>query len=80
MTVTDILPQLTEIFRDVFDDPGIELTDNMTADDFPAWDSLQHIKLIIAIEAHFEIKFRTAEIENLTDVRTLLTSIDKKVS
>ena len=37
----------------------------MTADDVPDWDSLQHINLIIAVEKEFGISFATSEIGGL---------------
>ena len=43
MTRNEVQEQLQEIFRDVFDDESIELTDEMTANDVEDWDSLSHI-------------------------------------
>ena len=71
-----------QVFRDVFGEDQIVLTDDMTADDIPGWDSLGHLNLIIAIEKRFGIKFATAEISRLKDdgqnVGTLLALIARK--
>ncbi len=64
-----------EVFRDVFDDPTLEVTDKMTADDVDGWDSLTHINLIIALEKRFGIKFATAEISRLKDEGSNVGSI-----
>ena len=71
-----------QVFREVFGEDQIVLTDDMTADDIPGWDSLGHLNLIIAIEKRFGIKFATAEISRLKDdgqnVGTLLALIARK--
>lgn len=45
MDKNTVKSRLTTVFRDVFDDDGIELSDSTTADDIEAWDSLEHITL-----------------------------------
>lgn len=71
-----------QVFRDVFDDDTIVLTDAMTAADVPGWDSLGHLNLFIAIEKRFGLKFATAEISRLKDedqnIGTLLALIARK--
>jgi len=71
-----------QIFRDVFGDDQLVLTDTMTAADVPGWDSLGHLNLIIAMEKRFGIKFATAEISRLKDegqnVGTLLALVETK--
>ena len=65
--MTDVLDGFQTVFRDVFDDPELVVTDQMTAEDVDGWDSLNHINLIIALERAFGIKFATAEISRLKD-------------
>jgi acyl carrier protein len=76
--------ELQTVFRDVFGDDGIVLDGPMTAEDFPGWDSLAHINLIIAVERHFGIRFATAEISGLKadgqNIGTFLGLINKKLS
>ncbi len=54
-----------ELFREVFEDPDLEIFDEMTAHEVERWDSLEHINLIIATENSFKIKFTTAEMSRL---------------
>jgi acyl carrier protein len=68
MNENDILIELTQVFRDVFDDDDIVLTPEMTADNIDGWDSQTHVILIVAAEQRFGIKFRTAELESLKNV------------
>ncbi|MHA4875364.1 acyl carrier protein, partial [Enterococcus faecium] len=54
------------------------ITPETTADDVEEWDSLSHIRLIVAVERAFGIKFANAEIESLENVGDLIGAIDKK--
>ena len=65
MTDQEIRSRLNEIFRDVFDDQSIRVTDAMTAKDVEEWDSLNHINLIVAVEGSFKIKFTTKEVRQV---------------
>ena len=80
MTTEQIYSQLTEIFRDLFDDDSIVLKPETTAADVPGWDSFNHINLIVATEAKFKIKFNTAEVESLRNVGHLVDVIQAKLA
>jgi acyl carrier protein len=56
-----------QVFRDVFEDDQLVLTDNLTAPDVPGWDSLGHLNLVIALEKRFGIRFASAEIARLKE-------------
>ena len=71
----EIFEQLTEIFRDVFDDDSIELTDDTCADDIDEWDSLMHITLIGTIEAEYDIKFPMKDVVGMKNVGELVEKI-----
>lgn len=75
----EITEKLTTIFREVFDDETIVLSDELTADDVDAWDSLSHVNLIIAIEIAFDIEFKQSEILNFANVGELKDSITRKL-
>ena len=80
MTDDEILQKLTPVFRDVFDNPELELSPSTTADDVEEWDSVNHITLIVEIEQKFGIKFQTAELEELKNVGELVRLISSKLS
>ena len=80
MASQEIYKQLTEIFRDLFDDDTIVLTPETTAADIEGWDSFNHINLIVATEARFGIKFRTAELEGLHNVGHLVRLVQEKLA
>ena len=57
----DVYRRLTEIFHDVFDDDSIVVTPELTASDVPEWDSLSHIRLVLAVQRAFQVKFSAAQ-------------------
>lgn len=71
--------QLTEVFREVFDNDSIELTPNTTAADIPDWDSVAHVGLMVAIEERLKIKFKSSELEALHNVGQLAGLIEYKI-
>jgi acyl carrier protein len=74
----DIKAQLEIVFRDVFDDDGITISDEMTASDLEDWDSLSHIQLIVAIEQAFSVRFKTSEIVGLKNVGEFMSTLKNK--
>lgn len=79
-SIEHIYQRLTDIFREVFDDQSIMPTPEMKAGDVPEWDSLNHINLIVAIEARFKIKFKSTELESLRNVGHLVELIERKLN
>ena len=75
-----IYDDLNGIFREVFDDPALTVGPETTAADVPDWDSQNHIALIVATEAHFGVRFRTAELESLKNVSDFVKLIQAKVA
>ena len=63
--------ELEQLFRDVFGDDTIELTEETTARDVPQWDSLGHVNLMFAIEERFGVRFRGNELAEFANVGEL---------
>jgi acyl carrier protein len=82
MNADRILDEIRTIMNDVFDTDLGEGSVNLdtTAKDIEGWDSLSHIRLIVAIERKFAVKFRNAEIEGLTRVGDLVALIEEKAA
>jgi acyl carrier protein len=73
-----ILQRVGEIMSDTFDLDDLKVTRETAADDIEEWDSLTHVRLIVAIERAFKIKFSNAEIERLRNVGDLVDAIASK--
>jgi len=80
MNTAQIYSQLTDVFHEVFEDQSVVPTPTLTASEVKEWDSLNHINLIVAIEARFKIKFKTAELESLRNVGQLADIIAQKLN
>ena len=78
MSEAETYVALTRLFQQVFDDDTITIRPETTADDIPGWDSQAHITLVVATEVHFDITFRTAEVESLRNVAELVQLIELK--
>ena len=68
---------LTDVFRDVFEDPSLTLTRAMTSKDVRDWDSFNHVRLIISVEQKFGISLPTHEVVDLRNVGELIDLIGK---
>lgn len=71
--------RLQQVFREVFDDEDIEISDETTARDIPGWDSLTHISLIVGVESEFGLRFNVGEVNGLKDVGELRRLIESKL-
>ncbi len=68
MNREQVFAKLTEVFRDVFDDEDIVLSDRTSANDIEDWDSLEHINLIAAVEKAFRMRFTMREVSGMKNV------------
>ena len=80
MEKNEIVSRLTPIFRDVFDNDALVVSEGMTAADVPTWDSLSNINMIIAVERAFGVKFSIKDVRNLKNVGELLELIKRKAA
>ena len=79
MQPDEIKSRLTPIFRDVFSDDALVVSENMTAQEVPAWDSLSHINMIMAVEKAFDVRFSIKDVRVMKNVGGLIDLIMKKV-
>lgn len=74
----EIFKRLNEVFRDVFDDDGIEVTASTVADDIEDWDSMMHITLIGAVEDEFSMRFKMGEVSTMKNVGEMVRIISER--
>ena len=78
-TYEQIKEDVQEIFRDIFDDDSIVVTETLNAKDIYDWDSLMQIRLVEAIESHFKIGFVYDEVSGMKNVGDMLNMIKNKM-
>lgn len=67
------------IFREVFDQPELQIFDHMQAKDVEGWDSLTHVTLIVALEEAFKVQFSTVEVMGFQNVGEMLACLRGKL-
>ena len=80
MSKEEIFEKLNEVFRDVFDDDSIVVTETTTADDIDDWDSLEHINLLAAVEQEFGMKFNMGQVVSMKNVGEMADIIISQIS
>ncbi|MEA4911735.1 MAG: acyl carrier protein [Oscillospiraceae bacterium] len=80
MNRTEITEKVNGIFRDIFDDDALVITDATTAADIEDWDSLEQINILVAMEKTFGIKFSVGEVEGLKNVGEMMDLIASKLA
>ncbi|PRX55306.1 acyl carrier protein [Flagellimonas meridianipacifica] len=78
MSRNEVLKEINEIFIDTLDNQEIVLDESTQAADIDQWDSLMHVLLVDAMEKHFDIRFKSGEIQNWKNVGEIIDSIDQK--
>lgn len=76
----NVLSEMTHLFRQVLNDPSIELRRETTAKDVKNWDSLNHIELVMATEKHFKIRFNFAELQKFKNVGEMADNVVLKLA
>lgn len=76
----EVFVRLNEVFRDVFDDESITVTDATTANDIEEWDSLEHINLLAAVEQEFGMKFNMGQVVSMKNVGEMADIIISQLS
>jgi acyl carrier protein len=76
--MTAITTSLYEIFEDFFEIEEDEFGPELTADQVDGWDSLNHVRLMLAVEQKFGVKFSIGELSNLKNVGDLISLVERK--
>lgn len=71
----EIFERVTDIFRDVFDDDELVISDSTNSEDIEDWDSLEHIQLIVGMEKEFKVKFDIKTVNSLENVGQMVDLI-----
>ena len=79
MTESEILARVQEIVCYQLDDDSLTLAMDLKANDVPGWDSLAHVRIVIAAEREFGARFDTSEIVDLQNIGGLVQLIASKI-
>lgn len=76
MTRQELFDHIKDIIVDVIDDANIgEITEATTAQNIEGWDSLQHVRILMAVERKFQFRFSNEDVSTLKNVGDLVTAV-----
>ncbi len=64
-------PRLAELIAEILDIPVKSVTPELARDEHPSWDSLNHLRLVTAVEETFGVQLSMDEIEGVTTAAQL---------
>jgi acyl carrier protein len=70
--------RLQQIFREAFDNDKLLLSDSLSAENLPEWDSVAHLRLIMGCEEEFGVKFSIEETVESTSTAKLKAALAAK--
>lgn len=80
MEPNEILKEVNNIFVELFDDKSIVLNEQSDTSSIEAWDSLNHIQVITAVEKRFKVRFDLNDLLNFQNIGDLCRGVQSKLS
>jgi acyl carrier protein len=74
----DTLHQIREIAADILSVDAENLTADSAPETLDAWDSVQHLNLIVAVEHRFDLQFDPEEIDMMRTIGAIAGMVDRK--
>ncbi|MGD2114967.1 MAG: phosphopantetheine-binding protein [Acidobacteriota bacterium] len=74
-----LLTELRDVFRSVFNSPGMELHPDQALSTMEDCDSLKRLELIVSVESAFQVRFTTAEAAELDEISGFLDLLRSKL-
>jgi acyl carrier protein len=78
VTRPEILVTLVRLARKTFDEDDLDFSERTTFEEIDAWDSLNHMHMVVAMEKAFSIRFDLGELKRLVHVSDLVDIIEQK--
>jgi acyl carrier protein len=70
--------KLRAIVSELFELDPSQIKDELTPEDVDLWDSLNHLRLVTAVEEEFQLKLSMKEIESIRSLAALRTLIEQR--
>jgi acyl carrier protein len=71
MNKIEIEKQLLQLIEDIFNIEDLEINNTLTQDEINEWDSIGHVRLMMALENEFELKIPLAATVNLISIKKI---------
>lgn len=76
MDRNNVLKRIETIFKELFKDEELKVTEVTSMESIENWDSLSNAMLINEIEKKFTVKFKYREISNLANVGDMIDLLE----
>ncbi len=70
--MNDKLSTIQRIFRDVLDEPDLDVDESFSMQDHEDWDSVATVQIVLAIEESFGKRLSTDEVAEISSVADIL--------
>jgi acyl carrier protein len=77
ITENEFLIKLTAIFREELEHDDLTIGMDTTKENLVSWDSLAHVRIVVAIERTFGIQLDVEEIEDTNSVRGFYSAVNR---
>jgi len=75
MSRPEILKTLVELARDIFDEEELCFDESTPFAQIDAWDSMNHVRMVVAMERAFKVRFNIGELQRVERVSDLVDII-----
>lgn len=74
----NVIDAVAPVFREIFEDEAMVVRRELSALDVEAWDSLNHITLVVELELKTGIQFTTDELAAMVNVGDMIDCLIRK--
>ena len=72
--------RLTGVFRAVFGRDSIAIQPDTTTADIDEWGSLNHLELVLAVQAEFGVRLKQVEVASFDNVGDMMDAIKRQLA
>ncbi|MCI0390829.1 MAG: acyl carrier protein [Acidobacteria bacterium] len=75
-----MIDRIRRLAADLFNLPAEHISSSSSSADIKAWDSLQHLNLILALEQEFQIQLAPEDAERMKTIREVAKQVEYKLA
>ena len=79
MTSSTVFEQVRTIASDLFNTPTQRISADSSPETIEAWDSIQHLNLVLALEEKFKVQLSPEEMEQMQTMQQIVLLIESKL-
>jgi acyl carrier protein len=80
MTTLTIFEQVRAMTADLFGVPAAQITTESSPETVAAWDSVQHLNLVLQLEQQFNVSFEPEEMDRMKTIGAVVELVASKLA